>query len=627
MRREKFMLSWLKGTTESYYHFWLRLANLKNKAAIFPIDFKQHWTKVILEKKIYLIFSSICVTVIQSFYSTYPMLFEKIMANVNYTYFLFLLLFWLFIIVLEYISVYCAALLEVQCINSVLYNAFLHFLTVDPLYHTMKSTGKLFAKVERCARAYEEFLDIILWDIMPIVVSMLSVTISFFMVDITLGLVALLLLLSIAAINIFLNLYTSFSFESRLIEADDSMKALAVESLTLVQLIRSSFATDEIAMLCKQASTRQMYKEGTAWLAFATSVTISRLAYLTSIFVLGWIVFSLIQAGSITTLKGTAILITYLVGTYEVIEIGRRLRKLLRSITRITDLYSYIQMFGKQTFPVLAAPTSESHVPSKTSTIKIQARDIHFYYNPQAKIFDGHSLSLELERNQSNKLYGIIGPSGMGKTTLLSLLGGQLKPDKGIVMVNGVPIYQVDDATRRHLITMQGQIASNLSGTLKRNLLLGLPPDKQVYTDEEIIRILQKVGLWHIFKEKQGLASPIGEAGLTLSGGQRQRLNFTSLYLRAKYYNPALILIDEPTSSLDEISEQAITTMISELAEKALTIVIAHRLKTLEDAVGILDFSLIDQEKEIKFYERHELEMKSEYYKMLMMGDIPLEDL
>ena len=114
--------------------------------------------------------------------------------------------------------------------------------------------------------------------------------------------------------------------------------------------------------------------------------------------------------------------------------------------------------------------------------------------------------------------------------------------------------------------------------------------------------------------------------GLNLSGGQRQRLNFASLYLRAKYFKPVLILIDEPTSSLDDISEKAITAMISELSQKALTLVIAHRLHTLADATGILDFSLIDKEKEMRFYPREELEKRSPYYKKLILGDVSIED-
>src|SRR5581483_3223958 len=97
-----------------------------------------------------------------------------------------------------------------------------------------------------------------------------------------------------------------------------------------------------------------------------------------------------------------------------------------------------------------------------------------------------------------------------------------------------------------------------------------------------------------------------------------------NLYLRAKYFKPALILIDEPTSSLDEVSEKAITNMINELAQDAITFVIAHRLNTLEQAIGILDFSLIYAEKNMLFHTRNELYNLSPYYKKLVDGEIEL---
>jgi len=619
------MFNYYKDLTSRYYYFWLRLANFRKKASIFPIDFNEHWIHVIGKKKGHLIISMLCIAFIQSFYATYPMLIEKVVHLKSFTYFTYLLLFWVFVIAMDFILTYTAALLEVQCINSITYNAIEHFLTIDPLYHTLKSTGKLVGKIERCARAYENLIDMVLWEILTVLVSVMSVTITFFYLDRHLGFICLLSLCIIAAINIALNLFTSASFEKRMIDADDDLKGLAVESLTQAQLIRSSFSTGEIAGITNDKATDLMEIEGTSWLAFGASVTISRFVYLGSIFFLGWAVFSLVQSNAMSVTQGVAILYTYINGTYEIIEIGRRIRKVLRAITRIDDLFYFIQMFGKQTFPVLQ-PVTAPVTPTKQDTITVSAKDIQFYYNPQAKIFDDHTFLIEVPQSQTKKLYGIIGPSGIGKTTFLSLLGGQLKPDKGAVLVNGVSIYEVNDAVRRNLIAIQGQVASSLSGTVYRNLLLGLPQDTQIYTNEEIIHILNQVGIWDMFLKKQGLETPVGEAGLTLSGGQRQRLNFASLYLRAHYYNPALILIDEPTSSLDEVSEQAITRMISELSQKALTIVIAHRLKTIENALGILDFSLIDKEKDIAFHPRSVLEHTSPYYQKLMQGAIPIED-
>jgi ABC-type multidrug transport system fused ATPase/permease subunit len=162
-------------------------------------------------------------------------------------------------------------------------------------------------------------------------------------------------------------------------------------------------------------------------------------------------------------------------------------------------------------------------------------------------------------------------------------------------------------------------------------LIFGLPEEalddynEEGYTDEFLIEIVKNTGLWDIFKDKDGLDTLIGEGGLNLSGGQRQRLNFAALYLRAKYYEPSVVLIDEPTSSLDEISERAITRMIFELGEKALTLVVAHRLQTLHQAAGILDISLLEQESQLEFHTPSVLKNKSTYYQDLLTGRVELE--
>ena len=112
---------------------------------------------------------------------------------------------------------------------------------------------------------------------------------------------------------------------------------------------------------------------------------------------------------------------------------------------------------------------------------------------------------------------------------------------------------------------------------------------------------------------------------MAVFGGQRQRINFASLYLRAHYYRPPVILIDEPTSSLDEVSEASITGMILELAKHSITLVIAHRLKTIEDAVGLMDLSLLSEEKNIEFYSLTQLKQRSVYYSQLVAGKICLD--
>lgn len=215
------------------------------------------------------------------------------------------------------------------------------------------------------------------------------------------------------------------------------------------------------------------------------------------------------------------------------------------------------------------------------------------YLDTKQPVFTNLNLVLSKQASKlTHGLYGVIGPSGVGKSTLISIIGGQLKPQSGKVEIFNTNIYEVEDLIRRTLICYQIQTATNIRGKVKENLLFGISDFMQI-TDQYLVELLKKVGLWNVFEGKDGLETLIGDGGLNLSGGQRQRLNFASLYLRAKHFKPKVVLIDEPTSSLDEMSEKAITNLIHELSESSVVFVVAHRLVTLKNADGIFDLTLI----------------------------------
>lgn len=621
------MFEFLRRIPPIYYNFWINFLNLEKRSTILPIDFSKHWTSIIWSQKTHLSVIIFSETLIEVFYTLIPLILGWIIEQKNISLFFSLIAAWAIAIILQYISAYSMTILETQCIASVQYNSYEFFLTADPIYHFKRASGKLFAKIERGARSYEGFLDLMLYDLGPTLISITTAITSLLFIDSRLGLIAFSLLLTIALVNIILNLITGTAFEPNLIEADDNLKAISIESLTQVQLVRASFASKTIAQKVYKNNRSLLTKEGSAWLALGATFFVTRLLYLVSILLLGYAIIDQIILGHLSSALGLTLILTYMRGTYQIITIGRKIRKLISAITRIKDLYKYIKEFGIQTFPVLTAPKSlhaEVAKAKESEEISLIAADLSFDYNSKVQIFENHYLQLEVPTDQENKLYGIIGPSGMGKTTLLSILGGQLKPTTGEVFINGINIYKIDDESKSQLITLQGQVSSSLSGTLKSTLILGLPEHNHIYTDDEIIDTLEKVGIWQIFKEKNGLETYIGEAGLTLSGGQRQRLNFASLYLRANYYKPLLILIDEPTSSLDPLSEKAITDMINELSKQSMTLVIAHRIHTLEKAVALLDFSLILEDKKLAFYYPDKLESISLYYKKLLKGQVDI---
>ncbi|MCL4380239.1 ABC transporter ATP-binding protein/permease [Candidatus Dependentiae bacterium] len=524
---------------------------------------------------------------------------------------------WALIAVINYAAMKLNTKFQVQIIFSVFYSAHRHLLEADPLEHTTKSTGTVLAKIERAARAYEEMLDILTFEILPVIitcitiVAMLTTLNKLFAFGVGVGLIV------VACWSTFGYIFAAQVVTPRRIALEDAAKAAAVENLTQHTLIRSCFASKESDARLKKLTETTMYAEGTGWRTGHIVNLISRLLYYSLFGTIVLYLITCITNGTMSALLGTSIIISFLRSTQEIIRVGRRFYLYAKQLRIIQDMSSFMRSFTHNSFPVLTGQQA-CPVLKESDALSVVTTDLTFQYPRQAELFNEHQFSLQVDRSDSNKLYGIIGPSGTGKSTFISILGGQLKPLTGTVKINGIDIYAVDDTIRRQLIGLQQQTASSMRGTIRQSLVFGLPTEHQCYTDEQLMQVLINVGLWQILDAKQGLDTFIGESGLTLSGGQRQRLNFASLYLRARYYRPVLILIDEPTSSLDRVSELAITTMIQELARSAIVLVIAHRLDTIASAAGLIDFSLLASHKKITVCQATELEQISPYYKHLI---------
>jgi ABC-type multidrug transport system fused ATPase/permease subunit len=505
---------------------------------------------------------------------------------------------------------------QLQCIHSVLYNAHQYLLTIDPHYHIKRSSGVILGKIERAARGYEDILDQIIFEFAPLIVGITTIFILLSRYSVWLVAAIALCLIIIIGYGYYFAQYTCRKWENAFIKSDDDFKATAFENLAQVHLIRATFATDYMRNKLTQKINVNSQTERDLWISYGITMRIFSLLYaLSTLILIGFFAYRVHH--NITSLPfAIGFILAYIQSTKDIIKILHYFRKYMRGYAAIQDLFSFMPSFGKQTIPVF---NGKEFSISKKSTLQLVAQNISFGYG-DGTIFNGHSLHIELPSDQQNKLFGIIGPSGVGKTTLLSILGGQLRPTRGNVSINGIDIYVISDTVRRNLIALQGQIATSIKGSVRYNLLFGLPQEAS-YTDQYLYEILARVGLEKIFREHEGLDTILGEGALNISGGQRQRLNFAGLYLRAQYYKPALILIDEPTSSLDEISELAITTMIQELASSAITLVIAHRLKTLKDAVGLIDLSLLTESTDIQIHNTEELEEESEYYRQLITSD------
>ncbi len=198
--------------------------------------------------------------------------------------------------------------------------------------------------------------------------------------------------------------------------------------------------------------------------------------------------------------------------------------------------------------------------------------DIKNFKYPNSNNFEIVDVKLNISKGQK---IGIIGSSGSGKSTIIEILTGILKPTKGSVTVDGKSIF-FNIRGWQQLIGFVPQKIFILDESLRNNILFGL--DNKKYTDDQIISLIKKINLESLLKRlSNGLDGNLGEEGINLSGGEIQRIGLC----RALIYDPEILFLDEATSSLDNNTESLILDELKLFQEKTI-ISIAHRLNSLK---------------------------------------------
>ncbi|MBI5037687.1 MAG: ABC transporter ATP-binding protein [Candidatus Kerfeldbacteria bacterium] len=213
---------------------------------------------------------------------------------------------------------------------------------------------------------------------------------------------------------------------------------------------------------------------------------------------------------------------------------------------------------------------------------QIAFREVSFTYAsaPQPAL-QGISLTM-----RSGETVAFVGPSGSGKTTMVKLLAGLYRPEAGTIRINEVDTQALDFVQFRQRIGLVAQETQLFAGTIRENLLFVRP---QASDDECRAALTASAADSILRRASQGLDTKIGEGGLKLSGGERQRLAIARALLR----QPDLIIFDEATSSLDSITERAITETIRDIEKthtQLITVLVAHRLSTIAHADRIYVF-------------------------------------
>lgn len=211
---------------------------------------------------------------------------------------------------------------------------------------------------------------------------------------------------------------------------------------------------------------------------------------------------------------------------------------------------------------------------------RIEFQDVTFSYPGKGTpAVDRFSLVIE-----PGECVAFVGESGGGKSTLMQLAIGFLRPQSGHILLDGTPMEEIDMRTWRRHIAMVPQQTILFSGTLLENITYGLSG----YSEEKISSVIEAARLGEFVSQlPEGLQTPVGENGVRLSGGQRQRIAIARALIR----NPRVIVLDEATSALDSVSEHAVQQAINELVRSRTTLIVAHRLSTIRDAKRVVVMS------------------------------------
>ena len=270
------------------------------------------------------------------------------------------------------------------------------------------------------------------------------------------------------------------------------------------------------------------------------------------------------------------ILISFLLYSYRFMEPIRKMMILVQSYQKGMAGYRRFQgMMG------IIPEIKEIEDPIILEEIKgdIELKDVEFSYKKSSLILNKFNLKIKSGEN-----IAIVGSSGVGKSTISNLIPRFYDIDSGMITIDGMDISKIKLNSLRENIGIVPQEAFLFGGTIGENIRYG----KLDATKDELIEASKKANIYELIRDlPMGFDTLVGERGVKLSGGQKQRISIARIFLK----NPKILILDEATASLDNITEKLIQDALMTLSENRTTITIAHRLSTIinSDRIVVMD--------------------------------------
>ena len=413
--------------------------------------------------------------------------------------------------------------------------------------------------------------DIVMGGVFPLAMAVLKLSVMFV---ILLRLDATLALLSLTVAPF---LYASLRYYSqKMIDRAERVKSLesalidrAFEILSSITAIKS-FARErhELARFTRSGSETMDARLRLTWQESLFSVVVSAITLAGTALVL--VVGGLHVMNGTLTVGSLLVVIAYLAAVYNP----------LSSIAHTAGSLQQALVSARRVREILALTPETLDVPDAVDASAISGHvrfeHVSFAYDEGRRILQDVSFQAS-----PGEMVALVGLTGAGKTTLVSLLPRFFEPTGGQVLVDGVDVSRYALRSLRERIALVPQEPVLFSGTIADNIRYG-----RLEASIDDIEAAGRAAHVHQFVQQlpKGYDTPVAEAGATLSGGERQRLGIA----RALLKNAPILILDEPTSSLDALSEEAVFDALKRLREGRTTIVIAHRLSTIRDADRIL---------------------------------------
>ena len=278
-----------------------------------------------------------------------------------------------------------------------------------------------------------------------------------------------------------------------------------------------------------------------------------------------WFGAKLVLTGALSA-GGLVVFILYLGKMY----------KPMQEISKMTDTYSKAAVGYERIQEILQTAVDVKDAPRARRAPKLHGditfENVSFSYNEESPILN--DVSLEIKAGQVSAL---VGPTGAGKTSIISLIPRFYDPSSGVIKIDGTDIKQFQQRSLRDQMSFVLQETVLFHAPLWQNIAYGKPN----CTRNEIMKAAELANASEfIDKMPDGYDTMIGERGMTLSGGQRQRIAIARAVIR----NTPILILDEPTSGLDSASEKLVFEALDRLMEGKTVVVIAHRLSTIQKA-------------------------------------------